>query len=285
MIFSSPSNIGFLASVFPQIPQGEGTVKKSLFLTLLLPVLAWAAGPFDGTWKIDINQSQTPATENAVVLLQDGTFQCTSCDPKISIKADGTDQAVPPETKEYDILALKVVDDKTTETTAKKNGKVTSITKNTISADGKTSTIETLNFPADSKQPGYRVTYTYTRVAEAPSGAHAISGTWKMQDANLVASLMLTIKSTPDGMMVSGPGTQSFEAKFDGKDYPVQGGPDGATTSLTKVNENAIDLTNKQNGKAVSVVHMVVAPDGKSMTIKMENAAQGTSTSLTAIKQ
>jgi low affinity Fe/Cu permease len=260
-------------------------VKNLLFLILLLPVFAWAEGPFDGTWKVEINQSQTPQTADAVVLLQNGNFQCISCEPKINIKADGTDQAVPPETKQYDMMALKVVDDNTTETTAKKNGKVVSKTTNMISADGKTSTIEALNFAEDGKQPAYKVTYTYSRAAEAPPGAHAISGTWKMQKANLVASLPMTIKSTPDGLMVSGPGPQSFEAKFDGQDYPVKGAPDGNTVSLSKVNESAIDMTTKQNGKTTTVTHLAVAADGKTMTIKLENSAQGATTSLTATKQ
>jgi len=260
-------------------------VKKLLFLILLLPIFAWAAGPFDGTWKIDINQPQTPATANAVVLLQNGTFQCTSCTPKIDIKADGTDQAVPPETKEYDMMALKVVDANTTETTAKKKGKVVNTTKNAISADGKTSTIEVINYPEDSKQPIYKVTYAYSRVGEAPPGAHAISGTWKMQNANLVASLMMTIKTTQDGMMVSGPGTQSFDGKFDGKEYPVKGIADGSTVALKKVSEGVIDMTTKQNGKIMSVTHMAVSADGKTLAIKLENTAQGTTMSLAATKQ
>jgi hypothetical protein len=257
-------------------------VKKSLFLILLLPIFVWAAGPFDGTWKIEISQPQTSQGEDAVLLLQNGTFQCISCNPKINIKAEGTDQAVPPETKEYDMMAIKAVTDKSTETTAKKDGRVVSRTKNTISADGKTSTIEITNYPESGKQPfTYRL--TYIRVAEGPPGSHAISGTWRMQ--NLSAALMVTMKSTPDGLMSSGPTGQSFDAKFDGKDYPVKGAAPGTTISLSKVNERAIDQTSKQNGKIVEVTHMTVSADGKTMTIALENKEQGTTTTLTATKQ
>jgi hypothetical protein len=257
-------------------------MKKSLFLILLLPIFVWAADPFDGTWKIEISQPQTSQSEDAVVLLQNGTFQCISCNPKINIKADGTDQAVPPETKEYDMMAIKVVDDKATESTAKKAGRVVNRTKNTISADGKTSTIEITNYPEPGKQPfTYRL--TYIRVAEGSPGSHAISGTWRMQ--NLNAALMVIMKSTPDGLMSSGPTAQSFDAKFDGKDYPVKGAAPGTTVSLSKVNERAIDQTNKQNGKIVAVTHMTVSADGKTMTISLENKEQATTTTLTATKQ
>jgi len=258
----------------------ETTVKKSLFLILLLPIFAWAASPFDGTWKIDVNQ-KVPQSGDSVVVLQNGTFQCISCNPKINIKADGTDQAVPPENKEYDMMAIKAVDDKATETTAKKDGKVVSTTKNTISADGKTSTIEIVNYSESGKQ-SFAYKLTYSRVAEGPPGSHAISGTWRMQ--NLNAALTVTIRSTPDGLMQSGPTGQSFDAKFDGKDYPVKGAAAGTTISLNKVNERTIDQTTKQNGKIVAVTHMTVSADGKTITVVMENKEQGTTTTLTGTK-
>ena len=257
-------------------------MKKLLSLILLLPIFAWAADPFDGTWKINISQPTTPQNEDAVVVLQNGTFQCISCNPKINIKADGTDQAVPPETKEYDMMALKIINDKAVETTAKKDGKVVRTTKNTISADGKTSTIEITNYPEPNRQP-FKYKLTYIRVAEGRAGSHAISGTWRMQ--NLNAALTVTFKNTPDGLMQSGPTGQSFTAKFDGKDYPVKGTTAGTTVSLNKVNERTIDETSKQNGKTVGVAHMTVSADGKTITMVMEDKEQGTTTTLTGTKQ
>jgi hypothetical protein len=257
-------------------------VRKLLFLLLLLPIFAWAADPFDGIWKINVNQATASQNEDAVVVLQNGTFQCISCNPKINIKADGTDQAVSPETKDYDMMAIKAVDEKSTETTSKKGGRLVSKTKNIISADGKTSTIEITNYPEPGKQPfTYRL--TYMRVAEGPPGSHAISGTWRMQ--NLNAALTMTIKSTPDGLVNSGPAGQSFEAKFDGKDYPLKGASPGMTVSLKRVNERTIDSTVKQNGKIVQVSHMTVSADGKTITIASENKEQGTTATFTGVKQ
>ena len=256
-------------------------MKKSLFLILLLPIFAWAASPFDGTWKIDVNQ-KVPQSGDSVVVLQNGTFQCISCNPKINIKADGTDQAVPPETKEYDMMSLKVLGAKAVETTAKKDGKLVRMTKNTISADGKTSTIEITNYSEPGKQ-SFAYKLTYSRIAEGPPGSHAISGTWRME--NLSTALAVTFQSTPDGLIQSGPIGQSFDAKFDGKDYPVKGTTAGTTVSLNKVNERTIDETSKQNGKTVGVAHMTVSADGKTITMVMEDKEQGTTTTLTGTKQ
>ena len=35
-------------------------MKKLLFVLLLVPVLAWAQSPFDGTWKVDLSKAKLP---------------------------------------------------------------------------------------------------------------------------------------------------------------------------------------------------------------------------------
>ena len=248
-------------------------MKKVLFMTLfLLPTLAQAQSPFDGTWKVDpsrLPKTQASQTNDSVLLLQNGVFQCISCDPKISIKADGTDQTVPlQQPYNYDMMSIKVVDDKTTESIAKKDGKILYTTRNTISADGKTSTVEFL-LPDPGKQPSPMGRLAYDRVAEGPSGSHAVSGTWRRQ--NMPASgnanpptnaptYMITLKGSTNGLTMSG-SEGSYDAKFDGKDYPVTlpgnipeavGNFTPNTISLTKVNERSIDETAKRDGRVLS---------------------------------
>ena len=199
-------------------------MKKSLFLILiLLPILAWAAGPFDGTWKIDPSKIQYSGQKPLVLLLQNGVFECTGCDTvAIKAKADGTDQPVVG-SKDIDTISVKIVGDKITDSTAKKGGKVIDTIRNTISADGKTSTIEYTIYPAAGKQPEiYKG--IYARVAAGPPGSHAISGSW--QEKGFVFPekyLIVTYKSTPNGLVMSNPSGGSFDAKFDGKDYPIKG--------------------------------------------------------------
>ena len=258
-------------------------MKKSLFLFLipLLANFAWAESPFDGTWKLEVNQ-KVPQGENVVVVLQDGTYQCISCKPKINIKADGTDQAVSRKIKEYDTMSLKVLDDKAVESTEKKDGKLVGMQKNTNSADGKTSTSEITNYPGPGKQP-FVYKLIYSRIAEGPPGSHEISGTWQIE--NRIIVLMNTYKSMPDGLIFSGSAGPSWDAKFDGKDYIVKGTTAGTTISLNKVNERMIDATFKRNGKIIAVVHLTVSADGNTMTGVAEDKEKGTTTTSTQTKQ
>ena len=112
---------------------------KALSILLLLSALpVLAAEPFTGTWKMDMATakfSQKPFK----LELKDGTYRCPSCDPPITVKADGMDQAVTGHPG-VDTVSARVVDDHTVEITDKKAGKVTSHLKLITSADGKSVT-------------------------------------------------------------------------------------------------------------------------------------------------
>ena len=67
---------------------------------------------------------------------------------------------------------------------------------------------------------------TSTRLTPAPAGAHKISGTWQTTITPTSENQMtVTYASTPDGLTMSDPMGESFDAKFDGKDYPYKGDP------------------------------------------------------------
>ena len=253
-----------------------------LFLSiLLLPIAAWAAqNPFDGTWKIDLSSVQFPA-KPIVLVLQNNTYQDSAL--KIRIKADGTDQPLP-EIAEIDTMAVKIVDDKTVLFTSKKDGKVVSAQTAVISADGKTSTYEFTEYPLDGKPP---VTgrFNYIRLAAGPSGSHALSGSWQIQKADASEwALKSTFKSTVDGLISSSPFGGAWEAKFDGRDYPIKDAP-GFAVSLTRVNDRSIITTVKRDGKVYMVYHQTISADGRTCTIKEENEEQGLTTTFTATKQ
>jgi len=263
------------------------SMRKTMFLLAFWGMVGtlWAASPFDGTWKIDIDKVQFPVKPQ-IWAIQNGTYTCSTCDPKINIKADGIDQAAPQGTKDYDTLAVKVVDDKTVVITSKKGGEVVSSEKETVSSDGKIALAEITEYPEASKQP-VTVKATLIRVASGPAGSHAFSGSWRLQKADKVSenALTVTYKSSSDGLMMTNPIGESFDVKFDGKDYPIKGVAAGYTISLTKVNDRSIDATEKHDGKIMSVNHMTMSADGKTMTVKSENKVQGSTIIYTATKQ
>ena len=97
-------------------------------------------------------------------------------------------------------------------------------------------------------------------------------GTWKMT----------TYRSIPNGLRISD-GGDSFEAKFDGKDYPL--GRDWLTTvSLTLVDENTLQETDKHQGEIMTVSRMTVSRDGKTMAVESLDNQRGTTMTYTAEK-
>ncbi len=258
-------------------------MKKLLFALALFPMLAWAQSPFDGTWKVDINSAKLPDKPETWVL-QNGTYQESTSVPKVNIKADGTDQVVAG-AKDYDTLAVKAVDDKNVELTNKKSGKVVFRSIATVSADGKTLTFDFTNYPVASKQP---VTgkMTYSRVTPGPSGSHAFSGSWRAQKVGVSENaLTATYKTTADGVKYSTSTGESYEAKYDGKDYPMKGVPANYMVALKKIDMHTIATTVKRDGEVVEVSTMTVSADGKTASVKVENKLQGTTLSYQAVKQ
>ncbi len=55
--------------------------------------------------------------------------------------------------------------------------------------------------------------------------------------------------------------------KYDGKDYPVTGNPDGDSIAAKVIDAHTTDFTIKKAGKVVGTVHRVVSADGKTLTV------------------
>lgn len=247
---------------------------------------AWAAeSPFTGTWKGDPAKIGLPERPERWVL-QNGRFTCETCEPSpVDVKADGTDQPRRGN-KDVDTTAVKVVNEKTVEITDKKDGQVVGTARFAVSADGNTLTIEESQFHQASKDTT-KVTGTLTRVAAAPQGAHAISGAWRQAkvDAMSQNSLTFTMKGTEEGLSFAAATGESWEAKYDGRDYPVKGRPAGTVVSLKKLTDRSVDETLKMDGKVARIFHLRVSEDGRTLTIKSEGTEPGTTVTVVATKQ
>ena len=237
---------------------------------------------FDGTWRLNTQSAQFKGNEK--FSLQDGMWQCDTCVPKIAVKADGKDQNVS-ESPYYDAINVREVDDHTVEITNKRGEKVSGTAKMTASDDGKTLTTE-WSFVSQTGQQGSGK-YNSARVGDAPAGANKVSGTWHPEKIEGVSEnvSMFTYKVTGDGMSMSDPVGDSYTANFDGKDYPYKGDPGTTSVSLKKIDANTIEETDKRNGKVISVAHMTIGPDGKTMKITVEDKLRDTTSNWTADKQ
>ena len=258
-------------------------MKKILFLLLLVPVLAWAQSPFDGTWKVDMSKSKLPKKPD-VYLLQNGMYECKSCNPSINIKADGQFQKISGDPYR-DALMVKVVDDKHVEFASQKDGKDIGKTTRTVSDDGNTMTVAWTYSGNPSGGP-VSGTDTMKRVAKGPAGSNAISGSWRDEKSDVATAdaLIFTFRSGGDSLSYSNPTGQSYTAKLDGKDVPYVGDPGTTNVSLKRIGDS-IEETDKRSGKVISVAKMTVAPDGKTMTIAVDDKLNGTTATYIAEKQ
>lgn len=119
--------------------------------------------------------------------------------------------------------------------------------------------------------------------AESP-----FSGTWKL---NLAKSKMTPpvpksdiavvdadengLKLSQDVVTDKGESLKiSYEAKFDGKDYPVTGDPSADSVSYKRVNANTLKGQTKKGGKVAIDATIVVSKDGKITTVNYTDHSQ-----------
>jgi len=107
------------------------------------------------------------------------------------------------------------------------------------------------------------------------------SGTWKMNPDKSKyspgpAPKSNTVKVEADemGIKLDAEGTGAdgslthvqYDAKFDGKDYPITGVPNADTVSVKRIDANTIESTLKKGGQVVMTVTSRVSKDGKTRT-------------------
>ena len=111
--------------------------------------------------------------------------------------------------------------------------------------------------------------------------ADAVVGSWKLDVAKskfsgaAPKSGTRVYAETADGTsldqkLVSADGKEMSmhtAIKYDGKDYPVTGNPDGDSVSGKAVDAHTTDFKMKMKGKEVGTVHRVVSADGKTLTV------------------
>jgi hypothetical protein len=121
--------------------------------------------------------------------------------------------------------------------------------------------------------------------AVALSGASAAadqhSGTWRMKPAKsnyspgpAAKSVALEVESNENGIKIDADGTDGdgnpthaqYDAKFDGKDYPATGLPNGDTVSVKRIGANTIRATIKNGDQVVMTVTSKVSTEGKTKT-------------------
>ena len=248
---------------------------------LLAPAAALASSAFDGTWKVRPDSVNTTGKPD-VMAIADGMYTCSSCVPEVKVKADGADQKVTGHAY-YDTVAVTVLSPTSVEIVRKKAGKQSSDLTYSVSADGKTLTGKLIDY--SGAKPANQ-TFTSTRVAAGPAGAHAVSGSWQAGPLTAAdeASTTVHLGMTADGFSLKWNG-QSYDAKFDGKEYPMVGDPGHTHVTLRKIDDNNVEETDYRMGKKTDEIHYAAAPDGKTVAVSDKDLQLGQTTTFTLGKQ
>ena len=251
---------------------------RLILLLLLSPAISFSQSPFDGTWLFT---AQLP-TEPAVYLLAKGMFRCSGCLPNMEIEADGNDHKVA-EAPYWDTVNLQIVDAHTIVFIAKKAGKTMFTEVDVVSSDGATLT----QLVKDTTEAETVTVETRNRrIAKAPPGAHVVSGSWRAYQTNRSRNGSITqYNCTADGFIAETPLGEKFNAKFDGKDYPVEDDPGHTMVSARLLSQNEVELTSKRNGKVVAIKQMSVMPGGRLIHVVLKNGEGETVTTFDLKKQ
>ena len=254
-------------------------MKLIIALFALVPALAWA-GPFDGTWLTKVETYRVTGKPDTF-LVENGMFTCGACYPGFKIKADGSDQKVTGQAH-YDTVSVRVMDSRHVQMITQSAGKMRAERTYAVATDGKSMTEEFITYEGPKPAKGVIV---YARVDAGALGANALSGSWQaVGPGSSMSSDLITVTyaETQDGLRMSTPTGQSFDAKFDGKAYLIAGDPGKTMVSLKRIDKRTIQETDSRDGKVAEVILYKVSADGKTLDVTDEDKLRGTKASYTA---
>lgn len=235
-----------------------------------------AAEPLTGTWKEDLGTVKFSGKPEKIELSQ--VYKCLSCDPPVTVKADGKDQAVSG-VPGIDTISVRIIDDHSIEMTSKKAGKIILQAKQTVSSNGGTLTTESTYYPVSSDKP-VNSTTTSNRIGSSIAGMHALSGSWLAQKQSESENAKFnTFEQTADGLKWSAPTGEHYDAKLDGKEYPVAGANGWDKVVLKRIGANTVEETDKFGDKVLATFRYTVLADGRSMNMEIHDNSGGIRTS------
>ena len=224
--------------------------------------LASAASPFAGKWRFNQAKSKLAATTDSVASAGPNTWNFTEGTFSWTIKADGTDQALP----FGGTVALKANSATNWTFTYKANGKLSSTETWVLAADGESMTRTSTGKEQDGTP------FTDVVRAKRTAGVKGMEGTWAESPEVNATSTSTDIVIEDNGAMgitITEPADSTrTPLTMDGKASPVTGPlvPPGWTTVTKADSPRSLVVTTKVNGKVHSTETWEISADGKTIT-------------------
>jgi hypothetical protein len=250
-------------------------MKSYLLALLLIATSVRADSPFDGTWIWDTDSTQL-STRPDVYLLDTGVYRCESCIPALRVPADAREHSVAGQPN-YDAVTVTTLDAAVVKVVMTQSHKLVSVHTLTVAQDG-----QQLTHQSEDHSTATPIVQRVQaeRVAHGPAGSHPISGSWRQTKLESVSEsgTTVTLKVSAEGISFKDPSGVGYEAKFDGKDYPMVGVSRDTRVSVRLIDERTFEETAKHDGKVESVIRLTVAADGKTAEYVYDDRRQGTVT-------
>jgi hypothetical protein len=251
-----------------------------LIFAFLLASLSWAAeNPFIGEWKLDPATSRLP---DEMKVRSDGGNKYTfdfAGDPE-TIVVDGSDQ---PGGYGGTMLSVKPEAPDTWIVQRKKDGRLLLTGTWKLSKDGNTLKDYFREFEPDGST--LSMDYIYQRTGEGSGFA----ADWRSIKETLNSPFFMEVKQFEgDGLSFITPSEhRTKNVKLDGQDYPIAGPnvPQGVTSSIRRVNERTLEMTDKFNGKARDSQQIQISSDLKVLTLTIHTVGQSRPTILVFERQ
>jgi hypothetical protein len=251
-------------SVFRQGRKEDSVLKRAFRLLVFASLavgMAWAAeNPFIGEWKLNPSKSRMP-DEMKVESKGGTTYSFNFGGTAETIVVDGTDQPGFSGT----MLSVKADAPDTWIVERKKDGRLLIKATWKLSKDGATLTDYYREFESDGST--LSMNYVYQR----NGGGSGFAADWQSIRETMNSPFSLQVKAYQgDGLSFISLSEQvTRNVKLDGKDYPHEGrnaGP-GSTSSIRRVDEHTLEMTDKSGGKVTNTREIGISPDGKTLTM------------------
>jgi hypothetical protein len=243
-------------------------------LVILYPVclatsVAWAPdNPFIGEWKLVPSKSRMPDEMN-VQSKGGNTYAFNFGGGVETIVVDGSDQPGLGGT----LLSVKAEAPDTWIVKRKEGSRLLLNATWKLSSDETTLTDYYREFESDGSTQS--VDYLYRR----SGGGSGFAADWQSTNETINSPFVLEVKAFQgDGLSFVDPlARRTRNLKFDGKDYPPNGVPNpgrGPFSSIRRVDERTLVITNKYDGKVSNTEEFVLSTDLKTLTMTVRIAGR-----------
>ena len=242
---------------------------SALALTALMTGAVQAAGdPFCGKWRLNKDKSKVTGEQMKIEDLGNNKLKFAHGTDTDTVTMDGMDHPI-----HYGrTMSLTKESPNSFKMVIKKDGKVLSSMTHSLSDHGNTQTVKGADYKPDGSSSDFEV------VDKRVGGGSGWTGTWESTKVDFNSPDEYEIDSNGSNGLTfkSAAYKETWNVSFDGKDYPGQGPnvPPGATLAGKRVNSRTLDLTDKIKGKVIDHAKFDVTPDGKTMTVTVQEIGQ-----------